>query len=185
MGSVHPLHAVAFICLLLVLAAPPSSASPTPHANPKGNTTIECQLCIETLVALANYSLDDPRRVDWLLAHVFDAASAAGICAKDGGPSGVLTPDVCLGAIGEYGPLIANIVAARPPLLRETVQFACEALKLCPIAPLSAPTPLHVRAPAACSSSPPPRHPAACLTGARSTARQTLPWGAWTWSRSG
>ena len=122
------------------------------------NPTIECQLCINTLAVLANYSLEDPKIVDWLMSHAFDAASAAGICAKDGGPSGVLTPDVCLGAIAEYGPLIANIVAARPPLMRETMEFVCEALKLCPIASLPE-VDLRERG-STCESSPPARYAA-------------------------
>jgi hypothetical protein len=129
MKQVRPF--LARLALLLLLHASSSVASAT-----DSYPTIECELCIDTLAVLANYSLDDPKIVDWLMVHAFDAASAAGICAKDGGPSGVLTPDVCLGAIGEYGPLIADIVAARPPLVRETVQFVCEALKLCPIASL-------------------------------------------------
>jgi hypothetical protein len=140
---------LAFVSFLLLLHATRSDASAA-----DSNPIIECQLCINTLAMLANYSLEDPKIVDWLMAHAFDAASAAGICAKDGGPSGVLTPDVCLGAIGEYGPLIASIVAAHPPLVRETVQFVCEALKLCPIASLSEVGSARERG-ATCKSSPP------------------------------
>ncbi len=137
-----------FVLLLLHT----TQASATPHSIP----TFECQVCIDTLTVLANYSLDDPKRVDRLLAHMFDAASAAGICATDGGLSGLLTPDVCLGAISEYGPLVANIIAARPPLVRETMKFVCEALKLCPIASLSAE---HARGRgAACESVSSPAH---------------------------
>ena len=145
---------IAFVTFLLLLHATRSDASAA-----DSNPTIECQLCINTLAMLANYSLEDPKIVDWLMAHAFDAASAAGICAKDGGPSGVLTPDVCLGAIGEYGPLIANIVAARPPLVRETVEFVCEALKLCPIASLSE-VDARERGATCESSQPPARHAA-------------------------
>jgi hypothetical protein len=126
--------ALAFSCLILLFSVPLSSASPF--------SNLECELCIGTLSLLANYTLDDPAFVDWFLVHVFDAASAAGICSKNGGPSGVLTPDVCRGAIGEYGPLIANIVATGPPLIRDAVQYVCEALKLCKIASSSSEAPL-------------------------------------------
>ena len=128
------LLALAFSCLILLFNAPLSSASPF--------SNLECELCIGTLSLLANYTLDDPAFVDWFLAHIFDAASAAGICSEDGGPSGVLTPDVCRGAISEYGPLIANIVATGPPLMRDAVQYVCEALKLCKIASSSTEAPL-------------------------------------------
>ena len=133
----RPLLALALSSLLVLLNAPSSDASSPP--NPSLD---KCELCINTLSLLANYSLDDPKSVDWLIAHAFDAASAAGICSKDGGPSGVLTPDVCRGAIGEYGPLIANIVATGPPLMRDAVRFVCEVLKLCEIASPSTAHPL-------------------------------------------
>ena len=129
-SAMRVLLALAFSCLILLFNAPLSSASPL-------SNDVECELCIGTLSLLANYTLDDPAFVDWFLAHVFDTLSAAGICSKDGGPSGVLTPDVCRGAIGEYGPLIANIVATGPPLMRDAVKYVCEALKLCKIATLA------------------------------------------------
>jgi hypothetical protein len=124
----RPLLVLALSFFVLLLNTPRCHADSTPNA------TLECNLCIGTLSLLANYSLEDPKIVDWLMAHILDAALAAGVCSKDGGPSGVLTPDVCRGAIGEYTPIIASIVATGPPLTNHTVRFICEVFKFCEIA---------------------------------------------------
>ncbi len=77
-SAMRVMLALAFSCLILLFNVPLSGASPL-------SNDVECELCIGTLSLLANYTLDDPRIVDWFLARVFDTLSAAGISSKDGG----------------------------------------------------------------------------------------------------